>query len=66
MSCSKIVDYVLAAEFDIDKGSLLSYQYPKPTGCDEGLLAEWMVSINSHTVTGRKSSSQPRYNMVHP
>ncbi|KAJ1561384.1 hypothetical protein HK096_004914, partial [Nowakowskiella sp. JEL0078] len=25
------VDYILVAEFDIDKGSNLTYQYPSPT-----------------------------------
>ncbi len=32
----KNVEYVLLAEFDIDKGSLLKYQYPRPTGLPDG------------------------------
>ena len=31
----KHVDYVLLAEFDIDEGSVLRYQYPNPTGAHE-------------------------------
>jgi hypothetical protein len=30
----KNVDYILVAEFDIDKGSSLAFQYPEPTGED--------------------------------
>jgi hypothetical protein len=29
------VHFVLLAEFDIDQGSTLAYQYPYPTGTDE-------------------------------
>jgi len=29
------VEYVLLAEFDIDKGSVLKLQYPRPTGVAE-------------------------------
>lgn len=29
------VQGILLAEFDIDKGASLTYQYPKPTGTDE-------------------------------
>lgn len=29
------VQYVLLAEFDIDKGAILKYQYPADTGTDE-------------------------------
>ena len=43
-----MVEYVLAAEFDIDKGSQLSFQYPTATGCDTGLLAEWMLPEGAH------------------
>jgi Docking domain of Afi1 for Arf3 in vesicle trafficking len=52
-SSSPVVDYVLAAEFDIDKGSLVSFQYPRPTGCDEGLLAEWMVNLKADLASRR-------------
>ena len=31
---SKNVEYVLVAEFDIDKGSTITFQYPEPTGED--------------------------------
>lgn len=50
MSCniSPVIDYVIAAEFDIDKGSGVSFQYPKPTGCDESKLAEWMLPEGAH------------------
>lgn len=30
----KIVDYILVAEFDIDKGSTIAFQYPEATGED--------------------------------
>ncbi len=29
------VDYIILAQFDIDKGSVIKHQYPKPTGVDE-------------------------------
>lgn len=29
------VQFILLAEFDIDQGSVLSHQYPFPTGTDE-------------------------------
>jgi hypothetical protein len=29
------VQYILLAEFDIDKGASLKYQYPNDTGTDE-------------------------------
>lgn len=29
------VDFILLAQFDIDKGSVIKMQYPKPTGVDE-------------------------------
>lgn len=32
---SKHVEYILLAEFDIDKGASLKYQYPTETGTDE-------------------------------
>lgn len=32
---SQHVSFILLAEFDIDQGSILSHQYPYPTGMDE-------------------------------
>ncbi|KAN0065157.1 hypothetical protein ACQY0O_001654 [Thecaphora frezii] len=40
--------FVLLAEFDIDKGSTLSHQYPAPTGYDEHMLAELMLPDGTH------------------
>lgn len=34
MSVEKNVEYILVAEFDIDKGSTINFQYPEPTGED--------------------------------
>lgn len=42
------VDFVLLAQFDIDKGSVIKMQYPKPTGVDEQLLAELMLPDGAH------------------
>ncbi|KAF7984698.1 hypothetical protein HWV62_12994 [Athelia sp. TMB] len=35
--------FVLLAEFDIDRGAQLTYQFPQPLGTDEGLLANLML-----------------------
>ncbi|KAF9236644.1 docking domain of Afi1 for Arf3 in vesicle trafficking-domain-containing protein [Melanogaster broomeanus] len=35
--------FVLLAEFDIDSGPQLTYQFPQPLGADEGLLANLML-----------------------
>ncbi|TFY64753.1 hypothetical protein EVJ58_g2407 [Rhodofomes roseus] len=35
--------FVLLADFDIDRGALLTYQFPQPLGTDEGLLANLML-----------------------
>ncbi|KIJ61626.1 hypothetical protein HYDPIDRAFT_115800 [Hydnomerulius pinastri MD-312] len=35
--------FVLLAEFDIDSGAQLTYQFPQPLGADEGLLANLML-----------------------
>ncbi|KAK7676155.1 hypothetical protein QCA50_020866 [Cerrena zonata] len=35
--------FVLLADFDIDKGAQLTYQFPQPLGMDEGLLANLML-----------------------
>ncbi|CCA78058.1 hypothetical protein PIIN_01734 [Serendipita indica DSM 11827] len=42
------VAYVLVADFDIDTGSVLSHQYPCPTGTDEQTLAESMLPDGVH------------------
>ncbi|KAH6576898.1 hypothetical protein BASA62_001133 [Batrachochytrium salamandrivorans] len=45
---SPLAEFVLLAEFDIDKGSSLSCQYPVPTGADPATLAEWMLPDGAH------------------
>jgi hypothetical protein len=40
--------FCLVAEFDIDKGSTLSYQYPAPIGHDNYMLAELMLPDGVH------------------
>ncbi|KAL1918084.1 uncharacterized protein VTP21DRAFT_3350 [Calcarisporiella thermophila] len=42
------VEYILQAQFDIDKGASLTYQYPSETGMDEHLLAELMLPDGAH------------------
>ncbi|ORX54605.1 spindle pole body interacting protein [Hesseltinella vesiculosa] len=42
------VQYILLAEFDIDKGASLTYQYPKETGTDEHVLSELMLPDGAH------------------
>ncbi|RKO93362.1 docking domain of Afi1 for Arf3 in vesicle trafficking-domain-containing protein [Blyttiomyces helicus] len=41
-------DHILVAEFDIDKGSSLTHQYPCPTGTDTHILAELMLPDGAH------------------
>ena len=41
------VSFVLLAEFDIDQGSILSHQYPYPTGINDGYDALKWVSHDS-------------------
>ena len=48
MSASRLVDAVLFAEFDIDKGSVLRMQYPESVSTEEGLIAELMLPEGSH------------------
>uniref|UniRef100_V5EJP1 UDENN domain-containing protein n=1 Tax=Kalmanozyma brasiliensis (strain GHG001) TaxID=1365824 RepID=V5EJP1_KALBG len=43
--------FCLLAEFDIDRGSTLSHQYPAPTGYDEHMLAELMLPDGVHART---------------
>lgn len=40
---SQHCSFVLLAEFDIDRGAQLTYQFPQPLGTDEGLLANSML-----------------------
>lgn len=40
--------FCLVAEFDIDKGSTLSHQYPEPVDHDEHMLAELMLPDGVH------------------
>ncbi|KAH9941624.1 mesa protein [Epithele typhae] len=35
--------FVLVADFDIDRGAQLTYQFPQPLGLDEGILANLML-----------------------
>ncbi|KAJ3019153.1 hypothetical protein HKX48_002344 [Thoreauomyces humboldtii] len=42
------VDAVLVAEFDIDKGSALTFQYPRATGMDTHALSELMLPDGAH------------------
>ncbi|KDN37377.1 spindle pole body interacting protein [Tilletiaria anomala UBC 951] len=44
----KHCSFCLLAEFDIDKGSTLAYQYPEPTGHDTHVLAELMLPDGAH------------------
>ncbi|KAJ2682375.1 hypothetical protein IWW39_006025, partial [Coemansia spiralis] len=32
------VEYILLAEFDIDRGAILKHQYPRPTGADDSYV----------------------------
>ncbi|KAI8338870.1 docking domain of Afi1 for Arf3 in vesicle trafficking-domain-containing protein [Chlamydoabsidia padenii] len=48
MSPHQHVQYILLAEFDIDKGASLTYQYPKETGTDEHILSELMLPDGAH------------------
>ncbi|RKP35528.1 docking domain of Afi1 for Arf3 in vesicle trafficking-domain-containing protein [Dimargaris cristalligena] len=41
-------EYILLAEFDIDKGASLTHQYPRPVPTDEHLLAELMLPDGAH------------------
>ncbi|PWZ00252.1 hypothetical protein BCV70DRAFT_206505 [Testicularia cyperi] len=44
----KHCSFCMLAEFNIDRGSTLSYQYPTPTGYDEHMLAELMLPDGAH------------------
>ena len=45
---NKNVSYILVAEFDIDKGNTITFQYPKDTEEDKQLLAELMLPDGVH------------------
>eukprot|EP01083_Nonionella_stella_P197304 725534_1 len=42
------VQFVLLAEFDIDKGSTVRHQYPKPCPISENILADLMLPEGAH------------------
>ena len=42
------VEYVLLAEFDIDKGSTVRHQYPKTCPISENILADLMLPEGAH------------------
>ncbi|KAJ2960119.1 hypothetical protein NQZ79_g4476 [Umbelopsis isabellina] len=42
------VQYILLAEFDIDKGASLTHQYPSDTGTNEQMLSELMLPDGAH------------------
>ncbi|KAI8583546.1 hypothetical protein K450DRAFT_182945 [Umbelopsis ramanniana AG] len=42
------VQYILLAEFDIDKGASLNHQYPSETGTNEQILSELMLPDGAH------------------
>jgi hypothetical protein len=39
--------FVLLAEFDIDRGAQLTYQFPQPLGTDEGYAVMWLYYVSS-------------------
>lgn len=47
----KHVEYVLTADFDIDAGPTMTYQYPAPIKGDRYLMAELMLPDQSHART---------------
>jgi hypothetical protein len=40
--------FVLLAEFDIDRGAQLTYQFPQPLGTDEGCVTSQIVRPEPH------------------
>ncbi|KAG0750010.1 hypothetical protein G6F57_004179 [Rhizopus arrhizus] len=48
MTLNKHVEYILLAEFDIDKGASLKHQHPTETGTDEHILSELMLPDGAH------------------
>lgn len=47
----KHVEYVLSAEFDLDTGPTVKFQYPQPIEGDERLMAELMLPDQIHSRT---------------
>ncbi|OMJ28421.1 Protein mesA [Smittium culicis] len=43
------VDFILVSEFDIDLGSTLKHEFPRPTGVDPSYLADCMLPDGAHT-----------------
>lgn len=39
--------FVLLAEFDIDRGAQLTYQFPQPLGTDEGYVSIHTLHANA-------------------
>ena len=39
--------FVLLADFDIDRGAQLTYQFPQPLGTDEGSVARFELASQS-------------------
>ena len=37
--------FVLVADFDIDRGALLTYQFPQPLGTDEGYVLDLVLVL---------------------
>ena len=48
MNTTQSVEYVLVAEFDIDKGPTISHQYPQALSSDVKQLAELMLPDQTH------------------
>lgn len=48
MDNTQSVEYVLVAEFDIDKGPTVSHQYPQALSSDVKQLAELMLPDQTH------------------
>jgi hypothetical protein len=43
--------FVLLAEFDIDRGAQLTYQFPQPLGTDEGCVVELIMRPPGYSLT---------------
>ncbi len=46
---SQHCSFVLLAEFDIDRGAQLTYQFPQPLGADEGCVIMLIVRLRVAT-----------------
>ncbi len=47
-----LIEHILLAEFDIDKGASLEHEYPVPTGVDAHSLSELMLPDGAHLHQG--------------